>query len=131
MPIISVETQAPDARRAAALADASVAVLKTHLASVAGLDDVPAARRVVIRQLDPASASVERRGPGPALAIVASLMIFLLACGTLLALSWLVRVWRNGPELEATAAQDAVFVDWEEELAEDEDRETPVLKQRA
>ncbi|HSS58860.1 MAG TPA: hypothetical protein VLK59_12685, partial [Solirubrobacteraceae bacterium] len=47
VPIIAVTTQAPSAATATRLANESIAVLKEHLQTVAGLDKVPDARRVV------------------------------------------------------------------------------------
>jgi hypothetical protein len=120
VPIISVSTQAPDPARAAKLADQAVAVLREHLDSVAAVGRVPAGRRVVVRQLGPARASLVRRGPGPALAIVAAIAVFAIGCASLLGLSWLVRVWRAGPAVEEER-RPAELVDWEQ--FEDDERE--------
>jgi hypothetical protein len=124
VPIISVATQAPDAARAARLADQAVAVLREHLESVAGVGKVPAGRRVVVRQLGPARGSLVRRGPGPALAIVASIFVFGLGCAAVLGLSWLVRVWRAGPAVEEDGRPTGL-VDWDQ--FGDDDREDAQL----
>jgi hypothetical protein len=119
VPIIAVETQAPDARRAATLADEAISVLQSHLESVAATGKVPADRRIVVRQLGPARAGVIRRGPGPLLAIVGAIAVLGLSCGGLLGISWLVRVWRGGPDGPDGADTDAgprepAFFDWED-----------------
>ena len=126
VPIISVNTQAPDAKVARKLADEAVAVLRAHLISVAGQSRVPDARRVIVRQLGPARASVVSRGPGPALAIVAALVVFGMGCGALLGLSWLIREWRRGPDED----KPAELVDWEQ-LGDDPREDAPLVEASA
>jgi hypothetical protein len=100
IPIIAVETQAPDAAMAAKLADESIAALKDHLQSVAGVDEVPDARRVVVTALGPARANAVQRGPKPTLAIVAALFVFGLGCTAIVGVSALVSGWRQASVME-------------------------------
>ncbi len=100
IPIILIQTQAPDARTAARLADRAVAALQSHLENVAVTDDVPDRRRVAVRKLGPATAALESRGPGKAMAIVVSLFVFLGACGTLLGVLALRKAWQQTDEDE-------------------------------
>jgi hypothetical protein len=100
IPIIAVDTQAPDAATAARLANASIVVLQAHLETVAGNDRVPLARRVVVRQLGQARSTTVSRGPGKILAIAAALMVFLLACASIVGVSALIRGWRSAAVME-------------------------------
>jgi hypothetical protein len=101
IPIIAIDTQAPDARSAARLADQAFAVLQAHLQNVAGTERVPEKRRVVVRELGTAASTTMRRGPSRMLAIIAALAAFLAGCGAILGLSALQRDWRrtSGDEL--------------------------------
>ena len=107
VPIISVTTQAPQAAVAARLANASIAVLKEHLQTVAGIDRVPDARRVVVTQLGRARASDEVRGPSRVMALVAAFFVFVFGCLAILGISALVSGWRQAAELEPDADDDA------------------------
>jgi hypothetical protein len=121
IPIISVSTQAPDPDAAARLANEAIAVLQSNLASVATNDKVPSQRRVIVRQLGRAHASVESRGPGKKLAIVAAMAVFALGCGAVLAIVALVGGWRQASALEQS--QELEFAsDDDERLAYRDDR---------
>jgi capsular polysaccharide biosynthesis protein len=100
IPIIAIETQAPDAALAAKLADESIAALKDQLQSVAGADDVPDARRVVVTALGPARANTVTRGPKPTLAIVAALFVFGLGCLAIVGVGALVNLWREAKVMD-------------------------------
>jgi hypothetical protein len=100
IPIIAVETQAPDADTAAKLADQSVVILRQQLDSLAGTEAIPAARRVTIRELGPARSTTQVRGPSRTLAIAATLGTFLVGCGLILLLQALVDNWRDVTEEE-------------------------------
>ncbi len=95
IPVIAISTQAPDATAAARLANQSVAVLKRHLDTVAGSESVPIDRRLVIKQLGPAAAATERKGPGMVLGIIGMILVFGLGIATILGGSWFVRTWRE------------------------------------
>lgn len=95
IPIIAVDTQAPDARSAARLADQAIAVLQAHLQNVAGTERVPEKRRVVVRELGGAASTTMRRGPSRLLAILAAVVAFTAGCAVILALSDIQRDWRR------------------------------------
>lgn len=109
VPIIAVTTQAPDAATAARLANESIAVLKEHLQTVAGIDKVPDARRVVVRQLGQARASTESRGPARLMAVAAAIFVFVFGCLAILGIVALVRGWRRAAELEPSEDDDYVY----------------------
>jgi hypothetical protein len=100
IPIISVQTQAPDAAAAVRLANEAIAVLQSHLSTVANNDKVPSQRRVIVRQLGRAHASVESRGPGKKLAVLVAVFVFAFGCGTILAVVALVGGWRQASAFE-------------------------------
>jgi len=114
LPMIYVETQAPDAEQAARLADHAIAQLKTHLSTVAAEERLPEARRLVITQLGPARSATVRRGPGLAKAIFIAILVCGLGLGSILGTTWLVRAWRLAPT-RAPAGED---------LAEPDDADT-------
>jgi capsular polysaccharide biosynthesis protein len=100
IPIISVTTQAPDEDRAARLANESIAVLEAHLKTVAGMDKVPDARRVVVRHLGQARSATVSRGPAKIMAVVAVVFVFGFGCLAILGIFALVNGWRRAAELE-------------------------------
>jgi hypothetical protein len=112
LPIITVDTQAPDQQRAARLANEAVAVLKAHVDSVAGLDRVPDKRRVVLSQLGPARAATVTRGPRPLYGLLAAIGVFGLACVAILAASWLSTAWRRASDNERLPSDEALL-DWD------------------
>lgn len=103
IPIIAVETQAPDPDVAAKLADQSVVVLRRQLDTLAGSEAVPADRRVTIRELGPARATVETRGPSRVLATAGGLFTFLGGCVLILLIGALVNGWRGITAQERSA----------------------------
>lgn len=100
IPIIAVETQAPDPAVAARLADQAILVLQRHLDDVAGTEAVPAGRRVIVRELGQARSALVDRGPSPIVAVIAVLFVFGLGCVVILAVSGLVGMWRTLKESE-------------------------------
>jgi hypothetical protein len=100
IPIIHVQTQAPEPETASRLANSAVEVLQKHLTDVATNDDVPGQRRIVIRQLGPASATIESRGPSKGVAVFAALFVFAAGCGLILGLSSLLAAWRKTNEID-------------------------------
>jgi hypothetical protein len=95
LPIVLVETQAPDARQAARLADAAVSALNSYLTSVASIQQVPAKRRLIVKQLGSAQAADVVRGPQPLMALLAAAVFFALACGAIIGVSAAAREWRR------------------------------------
>jgi hypothetical protein len=104
IPIISVRTQAPTAEAAEKLANASITSLKAHIDQLAGSDNVPVRRRVVVRELGPARAGTVSRGSSPVIGLVFGIFVFLIGCGAIVGLSALVRGWRRAEELESRGA---------------------------
>jgi hypothetical protein len=95
IPIIAVETQAPDPAVAAKIADQSVVVLTRQLNTLAGTEAVPADRRVTIRELGPARSTIETRGPSRVLAAAGGIFTFLGGCLLILLIGALVNGWRS------------------------------------
>jgi hypothetical protein len=94
LPIIEIEAQAPDAAKAAALADAAVTGLREHLDSKAAADQVKTTDRLQLNPLGGPQARDVVRGPRMALAIAAGIFVFLAGCATILGFFALVRAWR-------------------------------------
>jgi hypothetical protein len=97
LPIVSVAAQAPDAQRAAKLADAAVAGLGAYLDAKAAAQRVAYAHRLRARGLGPAQGHTVSRGPGRMVALIASLFTFAALCGSFLLVSALARAWRLHP----------------------------------
>jgi hypothetical protein len=95
IPIIAVETQAPDPGTAAKIADQSVTVLRDQLDTLAGTEAIPADRRVTIRELGPARSTLQLRGPSRVIAVAAALFTFLAGCSLILLLAALINGWRS------------------------------------
>ena len=95
LPLITVNTEAPDAATAARLADGTVRVLTDYLASLVTSGNVPKNRQLVVKRLGGAHAATEQRGPSRVLAFTAAILVFLLGCGSILLLSALVRERRK------------------------------------
>jgi capsular polysaccharide biosynthesis protein len=95
LPIIKIDTQAPDARQATKLANATVAGLRDYLDSKAAAEEVSNARRLRVTGLGAAQAHEEVRGPGPAIALAAAIFVFLIGCAAILLMDALARGWRQ------------------------------------
>lgn len=100
LPIIDIETQAPDTAGAAKLANASVAGLRDFLDSKAATEQVPEAQRLRFTSLGPAQAGEIRRGPGLPMAVLAALFVFFAGCAVMLVILALARGWRAVEEEE-------------------------------
>ena len=100
LPIIDVDAQAIDARRAAALANAAVAGLQAFLDSKASVDGVSVTRRLQVRPLGAAQGRDVARGPSGAIALGASILIFGALCAMLLFADALARGWRVASDME-------------------------------
>lgn len=83
-PIIGVDVRAPDAERAARLADAAVAALRTHVAQTSP-ELRPTRRRLQVEALEPATRGTAAVGPSPTFAMLAALLTFALGCALTLA----------------------------------------------
>ena len=100
LPIIDIETQAPDTAEAAKLANAAVAGLSDYLDSRAASEEVTAAKRLRFTSLGPARAAEFVRGPGIPMAIGAALFVFIGGCAIMLGVLALARGWRAVEEEE-------------------------------
>jgi hypothetical protein len=105
LPIIAVSAQAPDADQAARLANAASTGLRYYLRSVAGAQNVPAARQVVISSLGAAQSADVVKGPRRLFAVIAFIFIFGLACFGVVMVSGIARGWRRAAALERSAGQ--------------------------
>jgi hypothetical protein len=94
LPIIEIEAQAPDAEKAATLADAAITGLRGHLDSKAAVEQVADADRLRLNSLGAPQARNVVRGPHPVMAIAAGLFIFVAGCAAILGFFGLVRAWR-------------------------------------
>jgi hypothetical protein len=114
LPIITIDTQAPDVKGAERLANAAIAGLTAYLDSQATAQSVPQGRRLRVTGLGPAQAGVGERGPSHALSLIATILIFSIGCTLLLVFHAVLRDWN------ATSYDDAL------DLYPDEgDLETP------
>jgi hypothetical protein len=95
LPIIEIETEAPQVRSAEALANSAMESVQTYLESKAAEEMVPDARRLFVDPIGPAEASKETRGAGPLAALAAAIFIFLMVCGAILFATALARGWRK------------------------------------
>jgi hypothetical protein len=114
LPIITVDAQASNEATAARIASAGVAELGKYLTSVAALDKVPGARKLVVDPLGAARFGTVQRGPRKLMAIAAFVLLFGLWCTAIVVISRLARGWRqaaaqeNGPAEPAAPSAAAV-----------------------
>jgi hypothetical protein len=106
LPILMVAVQAPDVATASRLSNGAIEVLQTHLSSLAGVDGVPAGRRLVVKQLGAARVGAAQRGPSRVLAAVAGIFLFTLVCAAILVVEWLARNWKRAEALERLSPTD-------------------------
>jgi len=119
LPIIDVEAQAPDAQRAARLANAAVSGLRAYLDSKAGLQRIPEAKRLQVTGLGASQAANVVRGSRDVLAIIAFIVIFAAGCATILVVFALARDWREASQDELPREVDAGRPTWRSRFGED------------
>jgi len=107
LPIIAIQAQAPVADQAGRLANAASTGLRDYLRSVAGAQNVPAARQVVISGLGAAQAADVVRGPRRLFAFIAFIFVLGAACFAMIMISGIARGWRRAAALERSAADAA------------------------
>lgn len=100
LPIIVVNTQAPDATVAARLANGAIGSLTDYLETVAATDRVPSSRRLVVKQLGPASVATTSRGPRRLFGLIAAIFVFATGCAMILFAPKLARGWRAAAALQ-------------------------------
>jgi hypothetical protein len=96
VPILEVVAQAPTAKAAGALANASVTGLRDYLASVAKQQEIAPKRQVTLEQLGTARGSVVNDGASVQAALVFFFAGFGIAGGLVLFGSRVRRGWRSG-----------------------------------
>jgi hypothetical protein len=101
LPIIAVSTEAPDAPRAARLADSAVNALGQYLSSIASFQRIPPDKRPVVTSLGSAQAGEGVRGTRRIYGLVAGILAFGFFCSAIVLVSGVVRRWR-GLEVEDT-----------------------------
>jgi hypothetical protein len=106
LPIIEVTAQAPDAQKAARLANAAVAGLSDYLDSKAAVERVSDARRLRVRGLGAAGARETTKGPSQVIALAAAIFIFGFECAILLVVSALARGWQAASEHDEDGLRD-------------------------
>jgi hypothetical protein len=97
-PIMTIGTRAPTPAAAERLAGAVIAALTTHLAKVSLRQGTPAPRRILLKQLAPAEGAMLRHGPRPLPTAATCVVVFLLACWLIIAISRLAARLRQVPD---------------------------------
>jgi hypothetical protein len=113
LPIIEIEAQSANATGAARLANAAVAGLRDYLDSQAAAENVANKRRLRISGLGGAQARQAVRGPKTAVALAATIFLFLVLNGIILGGQALIRGWRAA---EQENLQDSELVGDDERL---------------
>lgn len=101
LPVIEVDTQAPEAEGAERLANAAVSGLTDFLESRAASDAVPNAERLRVGGLGTAQAQQVTRGPRLLYALAAMFFVFVAGCGAIVMGAALVRGLRDAEAAEA------------------------------
>jgi hypothetical protein len=106
LPILHVVAQAPDEETAEKLSGGTIVGLRRYLGSVAASQDVPTARRLVVRQFGAPLAGTSTRGFSRRLALIVTIFLILLGCGAIVGGSWFVRSWKQIDEAESRGRPD-------------------------
>jgi hypothetical protein len=94
VPVIAVDTRAPDAAGAAKLADTAITVVQSQIKSVAGTQRVPATRRLVVQPLGRATSALETHGPSRVMAAALAILLFGFLSFVIVSLAWFKRAWK-------------------------------------
>jgi hypothetical protein len=116
LPIIKVQTQAPDVGKALMLANAAVKGLSDYLDTKAADETIDATRRLRVRALGVAQGNDAPRGPARIMALVVVLFVFLGGCASILVISALASKWR------AVVAEERDVFDEDDQVAASEPR---------
>jgi hypothetical protein len=95
LPIIKVDARAPSPALAAKLANAAAGGLMEYLDSKAGAERVAADKRLRVKTFGAAQGTVVSRGPGPLMALVATIFVFFGGCALIVVCSALASAWRR------------------------------------
>jgi hypothetical protein len=94
LPVISIDTQAPDADTASRLANGAAIGLQQYLTTVSATQRVPQKRQLKLRQLGDAQVGITARGPRRIFGAFAAFFILLLACSAIVLVPGVVRAVR-------------------------------------
>ncbi len=108
LPILHVSAQAPDAVTAGRLAGGTIGELERHLDSVAARQEIPAARKLVLRQLAAPIPAPETRGPHWLLGLATAIVLALLGCATIVGAPMLARRWRQAEAAASRSGRTAI-----------------------
>lgn len=101
VPIITVDTQAPTMAAAQRLANSSIEVLSQYMQSLGVQDNVPASRRVVVRQLGAATATPAAPATSKIMAGGAVIVVLALGLAIIFGIPAVKASWRRADELAA------------------------------
>jgi hypothetical protein len=108
VPMLDIYVQTPDVKSAAALANAAVAELKAYLATLATSQRTPAKDQIHLVSLGQAEGVVINQGAGWQVALLAFLITFAIACGTVIFLGRLRAGWRAASVSERSEREAAL-----------------------
>jgi hypothetical protein len=111
LPIIRVETQAPDTQKAIGLADAAVKGLDGYLTVRADDERIESTRRLQVSGLGPAQGHDAARGTGRIMALAAAIIVFLAGCAAILIVSGIARGWRTAAALDEMSESEFDLTD--------------------
>jgi len=94
IPLLTIDAQAPTAKTAQALADASVTGLRDYLVGLAAADKAPTRLQVRLRQLGAAKGIVINRGIQVQVMLVVFLLVFAVSCGATMVIARVRRGWQ-------------------------------------
>lgn len=121
LPIIQVDTQAPDVAHAASIASAAVEGLRQYLDAKAAVEGVAPTHRLRVTGLGQPLVHESSHGPGLVMAVVVAMFVFGFLCSMLLLASALARGLRQAADADAMAAADVPLLDDEDELGAGDD----------
>ena len=107
LPILRVTAQAPDASTASRLTTATTTQLEQHLHTVGAAEEIPAARKLVLRPLAAPTPAPEVRGTPRALGLLTTILVALLSCGAIVTAPMVARRWRNAESAENAEAVES------------------------
>ena len=126
LPIIRVETQAPDTQKAIGLADAAVKGLDDYLNVRADDERIESTRRLQVSGLGPAQGHDAARGTGRIMALAVAIIVFLAGCAAILIFSGIARGWRTAAALDQMSESEFDYTElFDNEIEPPEDDVAP------
>ena len=117
LPIIKVDTEAPSPAEAARLANSAVGGLGAYLDSKAATERVAVDQRLRVKTFGDAQGAEASSGPGPLVALAATIFVFLGGCAVILVGSALARAWRRAAASEHASVGDLASTPHETRLS--------------